>query len=117
VFTKITEALTLNADEPGTHIPWGSVIFQWANGITELDGPDGTLIFLAKDSEAAILPHPSGLGMPGESPATHIIGVPSGTHITNDPNNADITRHYLDGELILTLAKMSEDYPYPSDGR
>jgi hypothetical protein len=64
VLTKITEQLTANAEGHGTHVPWGSVLFHWANGVTELDGPDGSLLWLSRDAEAAQLPHPSGPGAP-----------------------------------------------------
>jgi hypothetical protein len=109
-FTKITAPLSLNEQEPGTHIPYGSVIYHWANGITEVYGPDNTRIFIAKDSEAAMLPHPSGPQGPYESPATFIYQVPSGAGILKGESD-NIQKVYLNGALILTIITKSEDYP------
>jgi|WetSurMetagenome_2_1015567.scaffolds.fasta_scaffold238631_2 hypothetical protein len=114
VFTKITESLTLSDNESGTHIPWGSVIYHWANGITEAYSANNSLIFISKDSEAARLPHPSGPNGPFESPATFIIGVPNGALISSDPSDNTTMRIYLDHInkiLILTIITKSEDYP------
>ncbi len=47
-FTKIDAPLTLNGTEPGTDIPRGSVVYHWANGITEVYGPNNKRIFIAK---------------------------------------------------------------------
>ena len=106
-YQKITQGFNLDPGSPGgTHIPQGSVIYHWANGITEADKPDGTLFLLAKDSEAATPPNPSGR----EIPATWIIQYPNGTSIGPDPNNADITRAYLGNKLILTIVSRSDNY-------
>jgi hypothetical protein len=111
-FTKITAPLTLNGEEPSTDIPWGSVVYHWANGITEVYGADNNRIFIAKDSEAAMLPHPSAPGQPSESPATFIYQVPSGAHITKGESD-NITEIYLDEVLILTVIEKSEDFTVP----
>jgi hypothetical protein len=118
VFTVITESLTLNEEGPGTHIPYGSVIFRWANGITEAYDADNNLIFIAKDSETAMLPHPSGPEGPFESPATRIIEVPNGALVDRDESDNKTMRIYLSPQketLILTIIDKAEDYPLPPE--
>jgi hypothetical protein len=118
VFTKITESLTLNEEGPGTHIPYGSVIYHWANGITEAYDADNNLIFIAKDSETAMLPHPSGPQGPYESPATRIIEVPNGALVDRDESDNTTIRIYLSPQkeaLILTIIDKAEDYPLEPD--
>ena len=109
-FTEITAPFTLNGEEPGTDIPWGSVIYHWNNGITEVYGADGNLMLIAKDSEAKMLPHPSGPEGPFESPATYLYQVPSGSHISTD-ESANTTTVKFEGKVILTIIGKSEDYP------
>jgi hypothetical protein len=112
IFTKIEAPLTLDGTEPGTHIPRGSTIYHWANGITEVIGLEGERIFVAKDSEAAMLPHPSGPKGPFESPATFILQLPSGSAISEDKDNKGVTRVFLSSELILTIITKSEDFQW-----
>jgi hypothetical protein len=111
VFTKITEALTVSENQTGTRIPCGSVIYHWANGITEAYSANNSLIFIANDSEAAQLPHPSGPNGPFVSPATKILQVPSGARITNDPGDNVTIKVYLDINLILTIINEPGNYP------
>lgn len=114
-FTKINAPLTLDGTKPGTDIPRGSVVYHWANGITEVYGPDKELVFIAKDSEAAMLPHPTPPGqVASPNPATHAYQVPSGTSIRDDvkEGNDTVTRMYLGNRLILTVIKKAEDYKY-----
>jgi len=119
-FTKIDAPLTLDGTKPGTDIPKVSVVYHWANGITEVYGPNNKLIFVAKDSEAADIPHPTPPGSKAEpSPATYTYQVPSGTSIRNDvkEGNDIVTKMYLGNwllgdRLILTIIKKAEDYKY-----
>ncbi len=106
-FDKITAPLTLDGTKPGTDIPWGSVVYHWANGITEVYGADNKRIFIARDSEATQIAVPGGL-----KPATHIYQVPSGAHITKGESD-NITEIYLDEVLILTVIEKSEDFTVP----
>jgi len=101
-FAVITAPLSLNKEANTTHIPHGSVIYHWANGITEVYGPDNNRLFIARDSDAAQVSAPG-----GPSPATHIREVPNGSRISTDDN---ITRIYLDDDLILTVIEKSEDF-------
>ncbi len=114
-FTKIDAPLTLDGTKPGTDIPFGSVVYHWANGITEVYGPNNNRIFIAKDSEAADIPHPTPPGSTGgPSPATHMYQVPSGTSISNEEvvGTDNVTKMYLGNTLILTIIEKSEDYEY-----
>ena len=106
-FQIITEGFNLDKSQSGgTHIPFGAVIFHWSNGVTEVDGQDGTLLLLAKDAEAAIPPNPSGR----EIPATWIYQLPDGAILKVDPNNPNISRDYLGDRLILTIIIESGNY-------
>jgi hypothetical protein len=99
-FTKITGQLTLNQGEYGTYIPWGSIIYHWATGITEVYGPDNNRIFIAKDSAAAPITAPGGGG-----PATHIYQAPNGARIDCQATvgNDKATKIYSGDQLILTI--------------
>jgi hypothetical protein len=113
-FVKVTAPLTLDGTEPGTQIPWGSTVYHWANGITEVYGPDGKRLFIAKDAEAVEWSHPSGPNDSGISPATSILQVPNGSHIDRaDVAGADnaITVS-ANGSAILTVLTMPEDFPF-----
>ncbi len=114
-FTIIDAPLTLDGTKPGTDILRGSVVYHWANGITEVYGPDNNRIFIAKDSEAAMLPHPTPPGSTeGPSPATYMYQVPNGTSIRNEEvvGTDNVTKCYLGDTLILTIIEKSEDYKY-----
>jgi hypothetical protein len=111
-YTIVTAPFTLNEDE-GTRIPHGSTIFHWKNGITEVYGPDDLLILIARDSEAADVPH-STVPDPksGPSPATHHYQVPSGSYISDGGTveNDKITEVYFNNEVMLTIIDRDEDY-------
>jgi len=101
-FTKVTAPLSVNPEDPyGFHIPQGSVVYHWANGITEVYGPDNTRILIAKDSEATMIRH---------QPATRTYHVPNGTWGGPD-ESGKINRNYLDDTLILTIIEKDENYP------
>jgi len=101
-FAVITAPLSLNKEANTTRIPHGSVIHHWANGITEVYGPDNNRLFIARDSEAVSVGAPGGF-----KPATHVYHVPDGSRISTDDN---ITRIYLDDDLILSVIEKSEDF-------
>lgn len=106
-FITITLPLTLVvSDAGGTHIPYGSVIYHWANGITEVYLPDGNRFFVAKDSEAAMVNTAS-----GAKPATWIYHLPDGaTTSQGEGDSKNITEMYLNGNLILTVIVKTEDF-------
>jgi len=106
-FDKITAPLTLDRTETGTDIPWGSVVYHWANGITEVYGADNKRIFIARDSEATQIAAPGRL-----KPATHIIQVPSGAHMTKGETD-NVQEIYFNEVLILTIIEKSEDFSLP----
>ncbi|GAH34060.1 unnamed protein product, partial [marine sediment metagenome] len=119
VYKKITAPLSLNkGEENATVIPYGSVIYHWANGITEVYGPDNERIFIARDSEATMIAAPGGL-----KPATHICHVPSGALVDEAglpppwDESSKITKVYLKDEgKILTIIEKSEDFVAVSGG-
>lgn len=114
-FIKIIASLTVGEPPPpgepdvynghATYIPYGSVVYHWSNGITEVFGPDKKRIFIAKDSEAARIFHPTppGASNPGGSPATYSYQVPNGTLISSGIC-------LLDGKVILTVINSPEPY-------
>ena len=106
MFTRVTEGFCVDPEyQYGFHIPQGSVVYHWANGITEVYGPDNTRILIAKDAEAAQIPAPG-----GPAPATHVYYVPSGTSGGPD-ESGKINKNYLDDALILTIIEKDENYP------
>ncbi len=109
VFTVITAPLTLDGTKPGTDIPWGSVVYHWANGITEVYGPDNNRIFIAKDSSAAVI-----IGPGGGRAATHGYQVPSGARIDSQAmvGNDKATKIYMGDRLIMTIIEKSENFLY-----
>ena len=110
-FIQITLPLTLiNSDANGTHIPNGSTIYHWANGITEVDLLDGSRFFVSRDSEAVMATSTSGQSLP----ATWVYHLPDGTITSTAAAEGDsksITKMYLNGNLILTVIVKSGDFP------
>jgi len=101
-FAVIKAPLSLNRVDNATYIPHGSVIYHWANGITEVYGPDNNRLFIARDSETASVGAPGGFKQ-----ATHVYHVPDGARISEDDG---ITRVYLNNSLILTIIEKSENF-------
>ena len=102
-FAVITAPLSLNKGDNTTYIPHGSVIYHWANGITEVYGPDNHRLFITRDSESASIVAPG-----GPKPATRTFQVPDGAIVANeDSNTIKIT---LDDVLILTIIEKTEDF-------
>jgi hypothetical protein len=117
-YAKITASLTLydpSSAPPGTglnYIPYASTIIHWHNGITEAFGPDGKRLFIAKDAEAAQIPHPSGPNGPFTSPATQILQVPSGALIGGSQGSPDAwSQVSLNGIMILVTFNSQSSYP------
>jgi hypothetical protein len=104
LFTKITGPFDLvtNATN-GTPIPSGSVVTHWANGITEVTGPDNKRVMLVRDSDA-----PTQTFSSGTQAVTWIYDLPPGTSSTtgSDPG---ITKFVSNGQVILTVIQ-SKDY-------
>ena len=116
MFTKVTEPFSVDPEVSyGFHIPQGSVIYHWADGITEVYGPDNKRILITKDS-LATYQHPGPPGGPFESPTTRGYQLPSGT-IGDWDESTKTDRTYLNGVLILTVIEKDENYPVISLGR
>ena len=110
MFTKVTADFTVDPEASyGFHIPQGSVIYHWANGITEVYGPDNKRILITKDS--LVMHTPPG----GPAPTTRIYQLPNGASVDTD-ESGKITRNYLDDTLILTIIEKDENYPVISLG-
>ena len=109
-FTKVTEPFCVDPEASyGFHIPQGSVIYHWANGITEVYGPDNTRILITKDS--LVMHNPPG----GPKPTTRTYYVPDGS-IGDWDESTKTDRTYLNGVLILTIIEKDENYPVISLG-
>ena len=102
-YAIIKAPLSLEKGKNTTFIPHGSVIYHWANGITEVYGPDSERLFIARDSEAATTTAPG-----GPKPATFTLQVPDGAHISNEGDNT--TKIYQGDTLLLTISMMSDDF-------
>jgi len=106
-FVIIKAPLTFGDTQPGTNIPLGSTIYHWNKKITEVIGPDNSVLFICKDAEVAQVPTPGA----GLQPVTNITQVPSGARI--GPDNKNITQIYAAGnDLIGTIVQKPEDFPY-----
>jgi len=102
-FAIITAPLSLNKEANTTHIPHGSVIYHWANGITEVYDSYNNRLFIARDSEAASVGAPGGF-----KPATHAYHIPDGSRISEEDGT---TKIYLDDALILTVIEAERNNP------
>ena len=118
MFTKVTEPFSVDPEaQGGFHIPQGSVIYHWANGITEVYGPDNKRILITKDSLVKYS-HPGPPGGPFESPTTRGYYGPSGTVDVCD-ESGNINWIWLEDDtltLILTIIEKDENYPVISLG-
>ena len=102
-FAVITASLSLDKEGNNTYIPHGSVIYHWANGITEVYGPDNSRLFIARDSEAASMAASGGF-----RPASRTLQVPDGAIVADqDSNTITVT---LDDVVILTIIEKDEDF-------
>ena len=107
VITKIIRPFTLTGDGVhGTPVPNGSVITHWANGITEVTGPDNKRIILAKDTEAPLVIMGSGTS----KPATWVYIMPKGVIVPPAGADKNITKMMLDGKLILTVIESPDAF-------
>jgi len=106
-FTSITGHFTLDTkDTAGTLIPYGSVIYHWRNGITEVRRPDNARILLVRDAEAASVLTASGKS----TPVTFIYKLPQGTiAFSGEGNLKNETRFSLNGAVILTVISMLQE--------
>lgn len=91
----IDKALSPSDREDVYSIPVGSTIYHLDGGVTEVYGPDKARILSTKDSEAKMLPTPS-----GPRRATYVHSVPRGSYIENAGNT---TKVYKDEVCILTV--------------
>jgi hypothetical protein len=100
-------------------IPFGSVIYHWANGITEVSGPDGKRVLIAKDSEAGIWAHPIPIVLPPATPPsmvtpdTWVIQFSDGsTEVSNVESVTMTTIRYVGYAQQLTIVTSPDPYPY-----
>lgn len=107
-FTTVNETLSFGESQYGIILPSGSIIYHWKNKITEVIGPDDSIIFICRDTEVAQIPTPGG----GPQPVTRVLGVPNGGMISEDPENENIIRVFDGKNLIGTIVTKSEDFPY-----
>ncbi|MGZ6222633.1 MAG: hypothetical protein ACXWMW_07785 [Syntrophales bacterium] len=84
-----------SVDQGDQKIPRGSVIHHLGNGTTEVRGPNGSLVAIAKASESNLVSTPSGLVA-----ATHVFNVPSGSDIERNGNETDV---YDNGGLVFKV--------------
>ena len=103
-FTVVTFGFTLNEGGAGTLIPYGSTIYHWDNGITEVYGPDNVRILIAKDSECPMVPSPIGVSIP----ATRSYETPSNSAGDTEGNTMWIYKDWHKQTVILTIV----DYTY-----
>jgi len=123
MFTKVTSMFSVDPeDEHGFQIPQGSTIYHWANGITEVYGPDNQRILITKDS-LVNYSHPTPQPAPGTSspprspsPTSHGYQVPNNSTIDSSEGDTIIRVYSADGTLILTVIERPEEFPLVSLG-
>ena len=113
-FIKITAPFTLGeppkSPQPGqtigdaTYIPYGSIIYHWANGIVEVFDSDGNRILIAKDSETPIRIGPGN----SHGPVTSFFSIPDGASIERE-GESDF-KVYLYSVLIGVKIISQENY-------
>jgi hypothetical protein len=94
-YIKVDKPFSVNPEEPGHMILPGAIVRHLPGGITEIAGSDGVLIAIARDSDAELVPTPTGMKR-----ATHVFKVPNESRITQNDN---IIRVYNRELLILTI--------------
>jgi hypothetical protein len=105
-FTAIQQMFVFGYDQAGTNIPSGSTIYHWKNKITEVIGPDNSLILLCKDDEVKQIPTPGA----GWMPVTHNFMIPNGRIVT-DKDDPNIQRVMGIG-VIGTIVNIPDEFPY-----
>ena len=106
-FTKVTKPLSLIPnDTDGTPLPFGSVIYHYTNGVTEVAGPDKQRILVALDADAATITTSNG----DVKPATWIYRLPESTTASVGEGNSKTTNMYLNGKLILSIVLMQDNF-------
>jgi rhodanese-related sulfurtransferase len=105
LFTKITGSFNLVPNVTnGTPLATGSVITHWANGITEITGPDNKRVMLVRDSDA-----PTQTVSSGEKPVTWIYSLPSGTTVATN-TDPGVTKFVLNTQVILTVINSADSF-------
>jgi len=84
-----------SVDQGDHKIPRGSTIRHLKGGMTEVQGPDNSLVLRTKDSDSSMVHTPSGTVR-----STHIFNLPSGSEIENKGNETDV---YQDGAVMLKI--------------
>jgi hypothetical protein len=103
-FTRVLTPFSLTSSgDKDTPIPIGSIIFHWANKVTEVVGPDSRRVLVALDLEASTITTSSG----EVRPVTWIYLLPQGTKTVQGDSREDF---YQGDRLILSVITKSEDY-------
>jgi len=95
VYKTIDHPLSTEEGDNVYKIPTGSVIHHFANGITEVRGPDNALVFKAIDSKTELIATPAGFLR-----ASHVYHIPDGSSIDTKGNTDKV---YLGDTRILTV--------------
>jgi hypothetical protein len=104
-FVRVDKPFSVNPREAGYQLQPGSIVRHLANGITEITGPDNKLIARTRDSDAELVPTPSGL-----TRATHIFQVPNKSRVITTDN---IIKIYSNDIMILTIINEDPQPPPP----
>jgi hypothetical protein len=104
-FVRIDKPFSVNPEEAGYRLQSGSIIRHLANGITEIAGPDDVLIARARDSDAELVPMPTGM-----TRATHVFDIPDKSRVITTDN---IITVYSNDIMILTIINKDPQPPPP----
>jgi hypothetical protein len=90
-----TSAVGFNVDQGDHKLPPGSTVRHSADGVTEVKGPNGSLLVRQKDIESEQIYSPF-----CRVAATHVFSVPSGSKISRKGNETEVSS---EGTVILRI--------------
>ena len=94
-YLATTIGFTLDPNQPGQLLQSGSVIDELSSGVTQVYGPDGTLVLSILDSQSA-----AAVESKENILTDHAFTVPDGSNVVNTGKEIDI---YSQNNLILTI--------------
>jgi hypothetical protein len=104
-FVRVDKPFSVNPGGAGYQLQTGTTVRHSPGDITEIIGPDNKVIGRARDSDAELVPTPSGI-----TRATHIFQVPDKAMIINTDG---VIKVYSENNLILTI--INEDPQPPAE--
>ena len=92
--TIVNSQFSIGDGTHGKNIQIGSTVTEYSNGITEVVGPDNSVVLKAADSDSPSIQTPD-----GPAQADRVFEVPAGTYLVT---NGDVVTAYQNNVAILT---------------